>query len=154
THDSFWSAMSIAGVLGVLDELYKGGAATAGVLGSATKHWDSLFISTYYNWKAGSVKDGYVHGATYKLKAAAPDDALETLSKTFIVPLLEKQLADGTILEYEIDTQLIHTDAPGFFWVFYITPTAAGVDKVSAALAMALKTNALAGPAIGSMVDF
>src|SRR5258708_6721843 len=67
---------------------------------------------------------------------------------------MEKLLADGWIHEYEIDVPAIHTEAPGTFWIFYITPNAEGVDKVSAALNEALKANALAGPAISSMVDF
>jgi hypothetical protein len=154
THDSFWSAMSMAGVLNVLDELYKAGTPTTSVLGSATKHSDSLYVSRFYNWHSGSWKGAYTHGASYKLKSDAPDDAVETLSKSFIVPLLEKLLTDGTVHEYEIDVEAIHTEAPGMFWIFYITPSAEGVDKVAAALSETLKAHPLAGPAINSMVDF
>jgi hypothetical protein len=154
THDSFWSSMSMAGVLNVLDELHRAGAAAAPVLSSATKHSDSVYVSRFYNWKAGSFKGAYTHGASYKLKADAPDDAVETLSKGFIVPLLEKLLADGTIQEYEVDVEAIHTQAPGTFWVLYISPTAEGLDKVTAALGDALKAHPLAGPALNSMADF
>jgi hypothetical protein len=55
--------------------------------------------------------------ASYKLKGDAPDNAIETLSKQLVVPLLEKMLADGTILEYEVDTIAVHTEAPGNFWI-------------------------------------
>jgi hypothetical protein len=113
-----------------------------------------VFVSRFYNWKSGSWKGVYTHGASYKLKSDAPDDAVETLSKGFIVPLLEKLLADGTINEYEVDVEAIHTEAPGTFWIFYISPTAEGVDKVTAALGEALKAHPLTGSAIGSMVDF
>jgi len=154
THDSWWSAMSMAAIVTVLDDLHKGGASTAPVLSSATKHNDNLYVSKYYSWKSGSVKDGYIHGAYFKLKADAPDDALDTLSKGFLVPMLEKWLADGTIVEYEIDTEAIHTETPGAFWIFYITQNAGGLDKATAALREALKTNALAGPAFGAVVDF
>ena len=154
THDTFWSSMSMAGVLGVLDELHKTGAATASVLGTATKHSDALYVSRFYNWKSGSLKGAYTHGASYKLKPDAPEDALQTLSKAFIVPLLEKMLAEGAIQEYEIDVEAIHTEAPGSFWIFYIAPAAEGVDKVNAALGEALKSHPLAGPAIDSMVEF
>jgi hypothetical protein len=154
THDSFWSSMSMAGILNVLDELHRAGAAAAPVLSSATKHSDSVYVSRFYNWKAGSFKGAYTHGASYKLKADAPDDAVETLSKGFIVPLLEKLLADGTIQEYEVDVEAIHTQAPGTFWVLYISPTAEGLDKVTAALGDALKAHPLAGPALNSMADF
>jgi hypothetical protein len=154
THDSFWSGTSMAAVLDVLDELHKAGASTANVLNSATKHSDNLFVSRFYNWKPGSVKNGYTHGASYKLKAEAPEDAVETLSKALIVPLLEKMLSEGAIQQYEIDIEAIHTDAPGTFWIFYITQNADGIDKVTAAISETLKTNSLAGPAFDSVVDF
>jgi hypothetical protein len=38
THDGWWSAMSIAGTLNVLDEFDKSGGTTAPILVSATKH--------------------------------------------------------------------------------------------------------------------
>lgn len=154
THDDWWSAMSMAGIFNLLDQFYKSGTPTAPVLASATKHWDSLYVSRYYNWHSGSWKDAYTHGSSYKLKADAPNDALDTLSKNLFVPLFEKLLADGTIHEYEIDTEAIHTDAPGTFWIFYITGSAEGLDKVSAAVREASKSNPLRGPAFSSMVDF
>ena len=52
--------MSMAGVLNVLDQVYTSGSATAPVLATATKHWDGLFVSRYYNWHSGSWK-GVVH---------------------------------------------------------------------------------------------
>ena len=97
THDDFWSATSMAGVLNVLDQFYKSGTASTGVLTSATKHWDSILVSRHYNYHAGSWKDLYTQGASYKLKSSAPDDAIETLSKSLIVPKLEKMITHGPI---------------------------------------------------------
>jgi len=154
THDDWWSAMSMAGVLNVLDQFYKAGNPATPVLVSATKHWDGIFVSRYYNWHSGSWKDLYTHGASYKLKPNAPDDAVETLSKNMIVPLLEKMLADGTIHEYEVDTEAIHTEAPGTFWIFYLAANAEGLDKVNAAVRESFKSNPLGGPAWESLVDF
>jgi hypothetical protein len=96
THDGWWSAMSMAAVLNVLDQAYKSGSATSPVLGSATKHWDSLYLSRYYNWHAGSWKDGYTHASSYTLKPDAPTDAVDKLSKNMIVPLMEKMLVRFT----------------------------------------------------------
>ena len=154
THDDWWSAMSMAGLLSVLDQFYKSGSTSSPVLASATKHSDSIFVSRHYNWHSGSWKDLYTHGASYKLKPNAPDEAVETLSKSMIVPLMEKLLADGTIHEYEVDTEAIHTEAPGTFWIFYLAANAEGLDKVNAALREAFKSNPLHGPAFDSMVDF
>ena len=154
THDAWWSAMSMAGLLNVLDQFYKSGSTTSPVFEKATKHWDNVYVSRFYNWHAGSWKDAYTHGASYRLKPDAPDDAVEKLSKNLFVPLLEKLLADGTIHEYEIDTEAIHTEAPGTFWIFYLAANAEALDKVNAALREAMKANPLGGPAFGSMVDF
>lgn len=153
THDEWWSALSMAGLLNVLDQAYKSGSATTPVLSSATRHSDTIFVSRYYNWHSGSWKDVYTHDSSYKLKPDAPSDAVEKLSKNLVVPLLEKLLADGTIHEYEIDTQAIHTEAPDMFWIFYIAANAEALDKVNAALRDALKANPLGGPAFESMTD-
>ena len=154
THDDWWSSMSMAGLMNVLEQFYSSGNATIPVLEKATKHGDGIFVSRYYNWHSGSFKGGYTHGSSYKLKSDASDDAVDTLSKSFIVPLMEKMLADGTLHEYEVDTEAVHTQAPGTFWIFYICTNAEGLDKVNAALRDALKNSPLSGPAFGSMVDF
>jgi len=154
THDDWWSAMSMAGILNVLDKFYKSGTPTSPVLASATKHWDNIFVSRYYNWHSGPYKGAYGRVAQYNLKPDAPNNAVETLSKNLFVPLLEKLLADGAILEYEVDTEAIHTDDPGTFWVVFIAPNAEGLDKFNAAVGDLHKTNPLGGPAIGSMVNF
>lgn len=153
THDDWWSSMSMAGLMNVLNQFYSNGSAAQPVLQSATKHWDGIYVSHFYNWKSGSWKGLYTHGSSYKLKADAPDDAVAMLAKNFIVPVLEKQLADGTINEYEIDTEAIHTDAPGTFWIFYIAANADGLDKVSAAVHAAVKANPLALAAFDSVTD-
>ena len=154
THDEWWSAMSMAGLLNVLEQFYASGSATSSALSSATKHWDGIYVSRYYNWKPGSYKNAYTRVATYKLKPDAPNDAVEMLSKTLFVPYFEKLLAEGSIVEYEIDTEAIHTDNPSIFAAVFIAANAEGLDKANAALQTLTKANPLVGPAIGSMVDF
>lgn len=152
THDEWWCASSLAGVLNVLDEFRK--SASPPVLASSTKHWDNVYVSRFYNWRAGSVKGGYVHGATYRLKADAPSNAVAILGKSFIVPMFEKLVADGSVQAYQIAEESIHTEDPNTFFIFYITATAEGQDKVSAALRETISANTLATPAFNSMVDF
>jgi hypothetical protein len=88
-----------------------------------------------------------------RLKPDAPRDALDTIAKNLVVPLLEKQLADGAIHEYEIDTEAIHTEAPGTFFIVYIAANAEGLDKVNAAVQAAVKASPFSGPAFGSMTE-
>ena len=70
-----------------------------------------------------------------------------------IAPLLEKLLNDGTIHEYEINTEAVHTDAPGAFGIFYTAASAEGLDKVNAAVTEMLKSNPPFGPAFSSATD-
>jgi hypothetical protein len=154
THDSWWSSMSQAGVLNVLDQIYKSGAATSSVFESATRHWDALYVSRYYNWHKGSWKDVYTRVAMYNLKPDAPPDAVDTLSKNLFVPLLEKLLADGAIHEYEVDTESIHTQSPAIVAIAVIVANAEGLDKFSAAVRETAKSNPMIGPALNSMIDF
>lgn len=153
TQDNWWSAMSMAGLLNTLDQIYKAGGAVNPTLSSATKHWDNVWVSRYYNWRPGTHNGVYTMVSEYKLKKDAPDDALDTLSKNLVAPLLEKMLADGTIAEYEIDAQAVHTDTPGVFLIVYLANSAEGLDKVNAAIRSTLKAEPLSGPAFGSMTD-
>jgi hypothetical protein len=153
THDQWWSAMSMAGVINVLEQFYQSGSTTSSVLSSATKHWDEFVVCRYYNWHSGTVKNGYTHVSFYKLKPDAPDGAVDMLSKNLVVPLLEKQLAAGVIAEYEIGTLAIHSEAPGTFAIVYMATDAGGLDKVSAAVEEALKSNPMGGAAFASMTD-
>lgn len=153
THDNWWAAMSMAGLMNVLDQIQAVGSTNNPVMGSATKHQDEIFVSRFYNYKSGTWKNLYGHGGFYKLKADAPDDAVEMLSKTLFVPFFEKLMADGTIYEYEIDTQAIHTSAPDTFVLYYLCGNAECLDKVNAALTEWQKTTPLGGPTFGSMTD-
>jgi hypothetical protein len=144
----------MAGVLNVLAQFYQAGTVTSPVLSSATKHWDGIYVSRHYNWHSGSYKGAYTRIEAYKLKADAPDDAVDMLSKNLIAPLLDKLIADGTVLEYEIDTEAVHTEDPGMFWIVFVTPNAEGQDKVMAAIRESVKSNPLSGPAFDSMVGY
>ncbi|MEO7208256.1 MAG: hypothetical protein ABI356_01550 [Steroidobacteraceae bacterium] len=70
------------------------------------------------------------------------------------MPLLEKLLSDGTLIEYEVDVQAEHTEAPGTFWITFITAKAEGLDKANAAIGETFKANPLVSQAFVSDVDF
>jgi hypothetical protein len=152
THGNWWQANSWAGVLKVLEAFHKGGGSNSPLLVSSTKHGDHVFFSRFYNRKAGSWKGAYGYTATYRLKPDAPDDAVRMLSQNWFVPLLEKLLADGPIVEYEIDQDTVHTDSPDQFFVYFLMPSVDGLDKVTAAIRAAVGKNPLIGPAFASMV--
>jgi hypothetical protein len=154
THDTWFSSMSMAGLLNVLDQVYRSGIPTGPVEAAATKHWDEVLVSRYYNWHSGSWKDVYSYALIFKLKPDAPQDTVDMVSKNLFVPMLEKLLADGTIHEYEIDEQAVHTDAPGTFSVDYIAANAEAFDKVNAAIGDAIKADPLGSSGFRNMVDW
>jgi hypothetical protein len=153
THDNWWHANSWAGLTKVLEAFHKGGGSSSPLLVSSTKHWSQVYVSRFYNWKAGSWKGAYEHRHAYKLK---PDNdangGIPALS-SFWVPLFEKLLADGTIVEYEIDRSLVNsTESAGEIVFVYLTPNAEGQDKYNAAYNAALYKNALLAPAKASLL--
>ena len=154
THDNWWASHSEAGLMKTLAAFDKLPATSGGVMTSITKHEDVVLVSQHYGWRAGTYKDAYSHGSSYKLKPTAPDDAVDVLSKAVFEPVFEKLLADGAVVEYEVDEEVIHTQAPDSFWVYYVTTTPEGLDKVNSAVREALKANSLIAPAFDSMVDF
>jgi len=154
THDDWFSSMSMGGLMQVLKQYYNAGNSEPPVLQSATKHWDLVLMSRYYNWKPGaSYKDGFVSVAEYRLKANAPDDALKVISGEIVAPLLEKLVADGTILEYEIDTEAVHTDAPGLFSIVTVVQDPANIDKVDAAIRATIKAHPIEGVTFDSLTQ-
>ncbi len=132
THDDWWSAMSMANLMKVLTAVRPSGVDNP--VYSASKHFDNIWESRYYNWRSGSFTNGYTRVAVWRMRKDAPSDAFERLSKRFLVPLMEKLLASGAIYEYEIDEQAIHSDAPGEFIVVVIGNGPESFDKFNAAL--------------------
>jgi len=153
THDDWWSATSVGGLLKVLAQLYASGNVSSPALDAATKHWDMVYVTHYYNWRPGSYKNAYTWVSTHELRSDAPDNAVDVLSQNIMVPILEKLLADGTLIEYEIDELEVHSQAPGSFSIVTLTAEPDGNDKVEAAIGAAIKANPLLVPAFGSMVQ-
>jgi hypothetical protein len=149
THEIWWQANSIASLMKGREAFHKGGGSSSPPLLSSTKHSDQVFVSHFYNRKAGSWKGAYGYAGTYKLKPDAPDDAMRRLS-SLLVPLFEKLLADGTIVEYEIDRESVHnTDSRP--QLVFLTPSAEYLDKLNASVDTAIDENPLIGLALASM---
>jgi len=152
THDVWWSSMSWGGLMKVLQAIKTSGTSDAPVF-TAAKHNDRIYAARYYNWRAGSFTDGYTRVAIWKLKPGAPDNAIDQVAKSFGVPMFEKLLADGSIYEYEIDEEAVHSADPATFMIIFVGKGPEGLDKGSAALADFSKSVPFALPAFSSWVD-
>lgn len=152
THDVWWSSMSMGGLIKALQSIKSSPLNEAAVLASG-KHDDRIYAARYYNWRPGAFTDGYTRVATWKLKPDAPQDAIDQLSKSFAVPMFEKLLAEGSIYEYEIDEEAVHSGDPATFMIIFVGKGPAGLDKGNAALAEFSKSVPFALSAFGSWVD-
>jgi hypothetical protein len=132
THSTWWQATSLPGALKLIDAFDKADSSSSPQLASATEHWGRLYSSRYYNWKAGSWKGAYRYRFAYSVKpGVAPWDVADLLS-TFYVPILEKLLADGIVVQYEIDTVAVHSaDSPGQVMVSMVVPSAEDLAKLA-----------------------
>ena len=135
THDNWWSAMSMAGLIKVLDQFFAADISSSPDAGQSHQSTGTLsYVSRYYNWHSGSWKGGYGYISMYKLKADAPDNALDLLSKNLVAPLMEKMLADGTILEYELTSRQSTPRRRARSAIVFVAPEPEGVDTVLAAI--------------------
>ena len=133
THSNWWLADSTTGVLKVLDAFEKGGASISSRINS-TQHWTQKYSTRFYNWKAGSWKGASGKRWSFTLrKGIDPNEAMRALAWCY-VPIFESLLADGTIVEYDIDTEEVFgysADSAGQVIMAYLTPTVDAFIKVS-----------------------
>lgn len=147
TQVDWWAAASITGVLQIADAMARPGSD---VLTAATKQTDGLYISHYYNWRPGTYHGLHTYIEIYQLKPEAPADAVDVLSRATLQPLLERLVADKTLVEYEIDEPVFHTEPSRSFFVNYMLQDPENLERVDAALAHALEANSTAA----DLIDF
>src|SRR5215470_3739952 len=59
THARWLQAKSLASLMKLAQTLHNGGDSSPLLLASSARHWDQIYISSFYNWKAGSWKGAY-----------------------------------------------------------------------------------------------
>jgi hypothetical protein len=153
THGEWWTASSYANLFKALSALTS--AANNPDLGkifAASKHSDLVLVSRQYNGHSGTFENVYLRGGGYKEKEGH-GETLDRAIKSYIVPNLEKLLADGAIHAYSVDREAIHTDDPSNVWIVVACNGPEGLDKFYAALEAAGRANPTGGPAFGSATD-
>ena len=148
-HDTFWLAMSKAGLETVRDQFQKIGITQVPAKEGAAVMPVSILVSRYYNCKTIRCENAYVHVGIYKIRPDAPADAVDQLSKYFFGPVLEKMLNDGAIFEWETDVYDNPKDSPGTFLIAYLSETAEDLEKTHKAVQERLKINSAERPCVG-----
>jgi hypothetical protein len=152
-HDTFWLAMSKAGLDSVHDQFEKIGITAVPAKAGARTPPASILISRYYNWHKTRCENAYVHVGIYKIKPDAPADAVDQLSKNFFAPVLERMLADGAIFEWETDTYADPKDSPGTFLIAYLSAKAEDLEKANKAVQERLKSHMPKASALDSLIE-
>lgn len=147
THESFFTTTSMPALLKALDAIYPpvGGA---GAFPYETKHQDLLLHTIVHNGKTATTTSGFLRVTMWQAKAGQ-GDALEDVVKKYIVPQLDAEVADGTVLMYNFDNEAIHTDAPGGFFLAVFYPSADAMEKAHTSMMAAEKDN----PAVGELIS-
>jgi hypothetical protein len=151
THGNWFQATSLGNILKARDELGKIAGASA-VL-AASRHRDFLNQSTLYGFRPGATHNGYLWIGHFAIKPDHVGD-WSRLFGTFIRPALDELVADGTVVAYQLDTQVVHTvNGANTLSYAYVTAAPEGIDKVRAAInAAEAKNTAIAG-AIGPLEE-
>ena len=151
THADFFWANSEGNILKALAALYAAPDETAPVL-AASKHWDHLLVSRMHNYRSGKFDGAYFSGSMWRVKPGQ-GQAFVNIVKAKVIPMLEKELAAGSVIFYSVDSEDYHTEAPGLVDVVYAVPDAAAFDKVDAAFEAAFGKDTEIGPAIGALTE-
>jgi hypothetical protein len=152
-HGAWWTATSMAGALKVLSVL-----ATQSVpadiekIQAASKHFDLILTSRHYAAHSGSFDNGYLRVATYRSKPGQ-GEATDKVINSYIIPFLDKLMADGSLHSYSVDREAIHSGDPNAVDIAIVTNNADGLDKFMAALEANGKANPTGGPAFGASTE-
>ena len=151
THGSWLTANSQEGIVKAVDAFMSQAGATAPVL-AASKHWDEFFISRIYNSQPGTYDGAYLSGSMWQLKPGQYDH-FNNLVKIRVVPVMEKLLADGVLVAYNLNYQEYATQAPNIVEFITITKDASGLDKMNKAFEGLFGKDPEIGPAMGTLVE-
>ncbi len=152
-HGGWWTATSMAGVLKVLSVLATQSApADIEKIQAASKHFDLILTSRHYAAHSGSFDNGYLRVATYRTKPGQ-GEAVDKVISSYIIPFLDKLMADGALHSYSVDREAIHTGDPNAVDIAIVTNNADGLDKFMAGLEANGKANPTGGPAFGAATE-
>jgi hypothetical protein len=147
THADWFTATSRANLLKALEVVWAGAANAAYV--ATTKHQD-FFLHTLAHGgnTAPAGTTGYLRVTFWQAKPGA-EDALEGYVMRVVKPVLDNDVANGTILMYNFDAEDIHTTRPGGYNLAMLFPNGEMMDKFFAELAAAEKQN----PSVGEVLE-
>ncbi len=150
THANWFVSNTQAGITKTLDSLRSLSRTPA--LANTTKHMDLMLHTIAHGGKTARTTSGWLRVAFWQAKPGRGND-VEGFFKKYIQPDLEAAVADGSVLMYNFDSEQIHTDAPGGYYLAVVYAKGDGLDKSAATLAAHQKENPAAGEGFGAMLE-
>ncbi len=142
THVNWWTANNLAGIEAVFEALQarndelsdrERARRTEELADSIEGHRDVLVHSVVFESRPSHLdRHGYIVGAGIPVKYGHDAEWMEDWTQ-HNKPLLDELLANGTILSYGMDIEIVHTEAPGIRDLWYTVPDAAAHARVRAA---------------------
>jgi len=150
THGTWFSASSIANLMKALEELRTRPGATSAPF-AASKHWDYILRSTDYDAHSGTFTNGYLRVGNWRFAKDASDGG--AVVKATLSAALQKMMSEGSLHEYAIDEEAVHSRDPGTIFVAIVTNGAEGLDKFEAAIDAMEKSSPAVGAALRGTLD-
>jgi hypothetical protein len=151
THGSWFTAMSEGNLLKALEAIYAQPGSVSAPVQGASKHWDQIFTGDIYNGKPGT-SSGYLLWSRWEIKPGEMRSYSE-LTKSSIVPIMEKLLAEGSITSYGLLREDFHQQKLGTVYQYITLPNASALDQVNKALQDAFKDSPAYGDAVQALAD-
>ena len=151
THGSWFAAVSEGRLLKALEAIYASGI-TAAPVEAHSKHWDEILTSSVHNGRSGEFDGAYLSGSQWQVRPGQ-GRAFEALTKSEIVPIFDKLVADGSVISYSLDTQDYHSNKPGMVDFVFTVPDAASLDKADDAIEAAIGKDESLGPALRALTE-
>lgn len=153
TQGEWFTATSESGILKVLEGDYSHpDIVAAPVLLTATKHYDLFLENIAYGGRAGTFDGAYQVVEQWEVKVGQMHAFLGLLKGRF-VPILNKMVADGTLVSYVVERQDFDTDNPGTVSVVTILPNASAFDTATKAFEAAFGKDPELGPALAALTS-
>jgi len=152
THGTWFTATSEGNLLKALEAIYAQPGLTTAPVQGASKHWDLILTGSIYNSRPGTSNGGYLTWSQWEVKPGEMHSYSE-LTKSALVPILEKLLVEGSITSYGTLTEDYHQGKLGVIYEYFTVPDAASLDKANKAFDDAFSNNPALGDAVRALTN-
>ena len=135
THGSWWTARTLGDLLRAEDVIAQTPTTMNPAL-AGMKHEDHLFRSLASGGKPGASGSGYLWVSMDPLVTGQMSTFVGIL-KGDIQPLFDRLVTEGTVLEYAVNTEVVHTQNENTIFITYLLNGPDALDKFRAAVAAA-----------------